>query len=158
VCYKGQNIQGTPFTIKAIEKGALDGHWSSRPCPMISIREPVNLIIPEDIFGSPDRDIKERGRKRQISVRNSLGVCDSSVRHLPHLKSIAVSFTPDVESSYFVNATLSNSSSKTLPSKMFVLQATCICNSQDDQTNYCFVDERIYTSLRNHRTSTAIVQ
>jgi hypothetical protein len=61
VCYKGQNIQGSPFSIKAIEKGALSGHWSSKPYPMISTGEPVNLIIPEDIFGSLDHDIKERG-------------------------------------------------------------------------------------------------
>jgi hypothetical protein len=137
VCYKGQNVQGSPFTIKAIEKGALDGHWSSRPSPVISTGEPVNLIIPEDIFESHDSDIKERGRKLQISVRNSLGVCESSVRHLPHLKSIAISFTPDVESSYFVNATLSDSTNKTSPTKMFVLQA-----NSDDQINYCFIDEK----------------
>ncbi len=155
VCYKGQNIQGSPFTIKAIEKEALDGHWSSRPSQVISTGEPVNLIIPEDIFGSQDCDIKERGRKLQISVRNSLGVCESSDRHLPHLKSIAISFTPDVESSYFIKAILSDSTNKTSPSKMFVLQA----NSPDDETNYCFIDEKdvhIFKKPQNFRCNSPV--
>ena len=33
VCYKGQHIQGSPFTIRAIEKEALGGHWSSEQSP-----------------------------------------------------------------------------------------------------------------------------
>ena len=86
VCYNGQDIQGSPFTIRAIEKGALlSGHWSREPSAVISTGEPMNLIIPEDVFGSHDHNIKERGRKLQISARNSLGaIYESSVRHLPH--------------------------------------------------------------------------
>ena len=69
VCYNGQNIQGSPFTIKAIEKGVLlSGHWSSKPSPVVSTGEPVNLIIPEDVFGYHNHDMKEMGRKPQISV------------------------------------------------------------------------------------------
>ena len=69
VCYNGENIQGSPFTIKAIEKGALlSGHWSSKPSPVVSTGEPVNLIIPEDVFGYHNHDMKEMGRKPQISV------------------------------------------------------------------------------------------
>ena len=31
VCYKGHDIQGSPFTIRAVEKGTLlSGHWSSK--------------------------------------------------------------------------------------------------------------------------------
>ena len=44
VCYKRQLIQGSPFTIKAAEKEALGGHWSSEPSPVVSVEEPVNLI------------------------------------------------------------------------------------------------------------------
>ena len=137
VCYKGQRIQGSPFTIKVVEKEALGGHWSSAPSPVVSVGEPVNLIIPEDAWGS---HIKEQGRKLQISVRNSLGSCESSIRHLPHLKSIAIRFTPDVESGYFIKATLSrsDSSNKTAPSRTFVLQA----NSRNDQANQCFIYEK----------------
>ena len=98
VCYNGQNIQGSPFTIKAIEKGVLlSGHWSSKPSPVVSTGKPVNLIIPEDVFGYHNHDVKEMGRKLQLSVRNSLGaICESSVRHLPHLKAITISFTPNM--------------------------------------------------------------
>ena len=141
VCYNRQNIKGSPFTIRAIEKGALlTGHWSTEPSAVVSTGEPVNLIIPEGIFGSHDCDIKERGRKPQISVRNSLGaICESSVRHLPHLKSVAISFTPNMESSYFVKATLSDPSNKAPPSsKTLILQA----NSSDDQINHCFIDDK----------------
>lgn len=136
VCYNGQNIQGNPFTIKAIEKGVLlSGHWSSKPSPVVSTGEPVNLIIPEDVFGYHNHEMKEP----QLSVRNSLGaICESSVRHLPHLKSVAVSFTPNMESSYFIKATLSDISNKTSPSKTFVLQT----NSPDDQANHCFIYEK----------------
>ena len=118
VCYNGQNIQGSPFTIKAIEKGTLvSGHWSSKPSSVGSTGKPVNLIIPEDVFGYHNHDMKEMGRKPQLSVRNSLGaICESSVRHLPHLKSIAISFTPNMESSYFIKATLTDSSNKKPPS------------------------------------------
>ena len=86
-------------------------------------------------------DMKEMGRKPQISFRNSLGVikfCESSVRHFPHLKSIAVSFAPNVERSYFIKATLSDPSNKTPPSKMLVLHA----NSPDDHTSHCFIDDK----------------
>ena len=140
VCYNGLNIQGSPFTIKAIEKGVLlSGHWSSKPSPVVSTGEPVNLIIPEDVFGYHNHDTKEMGRKPQISVRNSLGaIYESSVRHFPHLKSIAVSFTPNMESNYFIKSTLSDPSNKTPPSKMLVLQA----NSPDDHTSHCFIDEK----------------
>ena len=80
VCYNGQNIQGSPFTIRAIQKGALlSGYWSSKPSPVVSTGEPVNLIIPDDVF---DYDTRGRGRTLQILVRNSLGaICESSVRH-----------------------------------------------------------------------------
>ena len=140
MCYNRQNIQGSPFTIKAIEKGVLlSGHWSSKPSPVVSTEEPVNLIIPEDVFGYHNHDIKKMGRKPQISVRNSLGaICESSVRHFPYLKSIAVSFTPNMESSYFIKATLSDPSKKTPPSKTFLLQA----NSPDDQANHYFIDDK----------------
>ena len=96
VCYNEENIQGSPFTIKAIEKGALlSGYWSIKPLPVVSTGEPVNLIIPEDVFGYHNHDMKVMGRKPHLSIRNSLGaICESSVRHLAHLKAIAVSFTP----------------------------------------------------------------
>ena len=60
VCYKGQHLQGSPFTIKIVEKEALDGHWNSKPLPgpVVSVGEPVNLIIPEGAWGS---HIKEQG-------------------------------------------------------------------------------------------------
>ena len=99
----------------------------------------MNLIIPEDVFGYHNHDMKEMGRKPQLSVRNSLGaICESSVRHLPHLKAIAISFTPNMESSYFIKATLTDPSNKTPSSKTFVLQA----NSPDNQANHCFIDEK----------------
>ena len=94
----------------------------------------MNLIIPEDALGS---HIEEQRRKLQISVQNSLGGCESLERHLPHLKSIAIGFIPDIESSYFIKTTLSDSSNKTPPSRTFVLQV----NSPDDQANQCFIYE-----------------
>ena len=117
VCYKGEHIKGSSFTIKVVEKGALNGHWSSEKSPAVLVGEPVNLVIPEEALGS---HAIEEERKLKISIRNSLGVCVYSVRHLPHLKSFAVRFTPDIESSYFINAALKATCEKS-PSRMFVL-------------------------------------
>ena len=37
VCYNGQNIKGSPLTIRAIKKGALlTGHWSTEPSAVVS--------------------------------------------------------------------------------------------------------------------------
>ena len=106
VCYNGQNIQGSPFNIKATDIGApLSGHWSSKPSPMVSTGEPVNLIIPEDVLGYHDMKEMpwEESHDYLFETHLELFVNLNSVRHLPHLKSIAVSFTPNMESSYLIH-------------------------------------------------------
>ena len=91
VHYNGEHIKGSPFTIKAVEKGAQNGHWSSEQSPIVSIGEFVNLVIPEGTIGSHNHEhATEGGRKLRISVCNSLEVCESSVNHSPHLNSIAI--------------------------------------------------------------------
>ena len=139
VHYKGEHIKGSPFTIKAVEIGALNGHWNSEQSPIVSIGESVNLVIPEGTIRSHNHEhATEGGRKLRISVRNSLGVCESSVGYLPHLNSIAIRFTPDIESRYYIKATLDDSAHETTLSKIFVLQA----NSPDDQANHCFIYDK----------------
>ena len=71
VCCDGQQINGSPFTVKAVEKGALNGHWNPSGCepPMLSIGEPLNMVIPNDVIGA------EVGRRKiSASIHNSLGV------------------------------------------------------------------------------------
>ena len=137
VCCSGKHIYGSPFNIKAIDKGSLNGHWSSSSCepPEVPIGEPINLIIPDNILGTDDGP----GRKFGVFICNSLGVCESSFSQQPHFKSIAVGFTPDIASSYFIKLTLEDhSAGEEISSKTFVVRA----DSADDGAVNCFVHSK----------------
>ena len=131
VCYYGKHISGSPFTIKVIESGSLNGHWnlSGSELPAVSIGEPVNVILPEDA--------QNTGRKLSVSVHSSFGVCESSVNQWPHFKSIAVKFTPEVESSYFIKMMFTDSTGEKT-SKTFVIQA----DSPNAQAIHCFIHDK----------------
>ena len=126
----GYHIKGSPFSIKVVETGVLNGHWnpsSGGEPPVLSIGKTVNIVIPDEVFGS-----EEIGkRKLSTSVHNSLGVCDCSLNHLSHLRSTSVSFTPDIAGSYFIKMTLPSASidEEEDTSKTFVVE-TDSCNSQ----------------------------
>ena len=137
VCYNGKHINGSPFNIKAVEKGSLNGHWNPSGCepPEVPISEPINLIIPDNVLG------REAGPERKfgVSICNSLGACESTFSQQPHFKSLAVRFTPDIASSYFIKVTLEDHSTREeIASKTLVVRA----DSATDEAVNCFVHSK----------------
>ena len=138
VCCDGQEINGSPFTVKAVEKGALDGHWNPSGCepPVLSIGEQLNMVIPDNVIGA------EVGRRKiSASIHNSLGVCDSVVNHFSHFKSTSIKFRPDIAGSYFIKVTLqdtSDDSDDEAMIKTFVVET----DSPDTQASLCFIHSK----------------
>ena len=138
----GQDIKGSPFNVKVVEKGTLTaGHWSDtsdKGPPTVPIGEAVNVVIPDsDVFGTQLQ--LEAKRKLSVVVQSSLGVCDAvSINQLPHFNATSVSFKPDIASSYFIKVSTPDLPDETAKTKTYVVEA----HSSNDQAVSCFVHQK----------------